>query len=66
MFWAIILCYFSYFIYYDYNEFFKEKEVYYQQKPIDVKNMSKGLEWFLCNNADYICYGNGNYDFKDS
>ena len=29
LFWAIILCYLSYIIYYDYNDYFKEKEIYY-------------------------------------
>jgi len=63
MMWAAVVFWLANSVWTDYNVFFREKEVYYQQKDIDEENPDLGKEWYMCNEQDDVCHGNENYDF---
>jgi len=65
MFWAMVICGLSYQIYFNYNEFFREKEVYYRWMYKKTTDKSLGKAWKLCNDGGFPCFGNGNYDFRE-
>lgn len=65
MMWAAVVFWLSFQIWSDYNEFFREKEVYYQQRDVNEEDPNLGKEWYMCNEQDDICYGNENYGFVE-